>query len=328
MQLRPEITAILSRAGAVACGCAMLHGVPLRDMQALGLWLDSGHNAGMTYMANHKDIRQNPVMLLDGARSIMAMAFNYNPATLRGADMPQIARFAYGSDYHDVLRRRLSDAVDVMTETLGGEYRICIDSAPILERYWAEECGIGRRADNGLIAVPGYGTFVLLAEILTTLPIESITSFDAGCESETADRKGRADAPRECVHCGACRRACPAGALQPGGRVDARRCLSYLTIEHKGDWDDTGRSAMQTPAGRNTLFGCDICQRVCRLNRQTPASEIAEFQPIDHITSLTGTEAAALSQDEFSRIFKGSPIKRCKLAGLRRNAVNTLPDTV
>lgn len=327
MRLDSEISDILTRAtGAIASGCAELHHAPLRDTATLSRWLAAGHNAGMAYMANHPEIRERPELLLEGARSIISLAFNYNPAVARDAALPQIARFAYGLDYHDVLRSRISGAVTEMAALLGGEYRICIDSAPIFERYWAEECGIGRRADNGLIAVPGYGTYVLLAEIPTTLPIDLIRSHEDDCAPAWSGEEGRGDSPLQCTHCGACRRACPAGALQADGCVDARRCLSYLTIEHKGEWDATGTAAMQTPSGRRTLFGCDICQRVCPLNRHTPATEITEFQPIGSLLSLTGAEAATMTQPEFSRIFKGSPIKRSKLAGLLRNASNTLTD--
>lgn len=299
-------------------GCAPLHEPDPANISRLDSWIAAGHNAGMGYMVNHVDIRRNPALLLDGAAAIFSLAFNYAPARLRDPELPQIAQFAYGADYHDVLRLRLNRCVDELRAAIGGDYRICIDSAPIFERYWAEECGIGHRADNGLIAVAGYGTRVLLAEILTTIPIDVIS-----CESK--DYQQNRGVPKgECRHCGACRRACPAGALQSDGRVDSRRCLSYLTIEHKGEWDATGLEAMLTPAGRNTLFGCDICQRVCPLNRTTPPTEIEEFAPSGQLLSLTTEESKSMTQENFSRIFRGSPIKRTKLAGLLRNAANLI----
>lgn len=318
MQIADEIAAILTQAGTCAMGCAPIHDVPSSQTDSLESWLAAGHNAGMAYMANYPDLRRQPARLLEGAESIISLAFSYVPASQRAPALPLIAEYAYGADYHDTLRHRLTTAIGELRTLYGGDYRICIDSAPVFERYWAEECGIGYRADNGLIAVPGHGTRIFLAEIITTLPTATIS-----CQSAES-LQSRGEVPGECRHCGACRRACPAGALQSDGRVDARRCLSYLTIEHRGPWDNTGLQAMQTPAGRHTLYGCDICQRVCPLNRTAPPTEIEEFAPSDRLLSLTAEESKCMTQENFSRIFRGSPIKRTKLAGLLRNAANLL----
>ncbi len=298
--------------GAVAAG--VTRAVPLTADEAARLrsWLAEGNHGEMGYMENHFELRCDPAKLQPGAESVIALAFNYTPAQLRDASLPQIATYAYGLDYHDVLRRRLDEAVAKCRELAGGEWRICIDSAPTPDRHWAELAGIGTRCANGLIHVPTAGTRVFLAEIITSTPLEVLTDGVEQCLSGG------------CTQCGACHRACPSGALRPDGTLDARRCLSYLTIEKRGDWSAEGLEAMQTQQGRATLYGCDICQNVCPLNRRTTPTAIDEFAPRPGLLTLTSEAASTLTQEEFSRLFKGSPIKRTKLAGLLRNARNTL----
>ena len=323
----------LARAGAVAWGVARSMPVAEREMQGWRRWIAEGRNAGMEYMERHEWLRMDPEGLLPGCGSVVSVAFNYTPAQGRDMRLPRVASFAYGMDYHDVLRKRLSEAVEGLRSVSGGEWRICIDSAPVFERYWAQKCGVGTRADNGLIYVRPYGTRILLAEILTTLELSPYSrTFAPGnagqdappCQQEATDRDR---APEACIHCGACRRVCPAGALQEDSTVDARRCLSYLTVEHRDAWDAAGEEAMRTPAGRRTLFGCDLCQDVCPLNRLAIPTRLAEFSPIPIIASgaLTRTEALGMSREDFSKAFRGSPVKRAKLAGLRRNAGNLDP---
>lgn len=301
-----EIFEILRDCGACAVGTAVAGPVERHVAEGFDTWLASGHNAGMSYMSNWRDIRMDPRLLLEGARSVICTAFAYPSSS------GPIASYALGEDYHTVLRKVLEGAVERMRTRYGGEYRICVDSAPILERYWAEKCGIGYRGCNGLIIVPGIGSRVFLAEIVTTLPLPATPPLENSCDSD----------------CLRCQRGCPAGALQGDGTVDARRCLSYLTIEHRGEWDDTGAAAMATPAGRATLYGCDICQRVCPRNSDAEASGLSaerirpEFEPRSEVTALTAQMVAEMTQEEFSWIFRGSPIKRAKLAGLRRNAMN------
>lgn len=300
----------LLQAGACAVGIAPAGPVPSRDAATLDDWLAGGYNAGMAYMADWRAIRLDPRLLLEGARSVISMAFPY-PLS-RGL----VASYACSYDYHDVLRRRLREVTARFQAEYGGEYRICIDSAPILERYWAERCGVGVRGRNGLIIVPGRGSHVFLAEIVTTLSLRPAEVAERGVCPPGCDR---------------CLRACPAGALMCDGRVDARRCLSYLTIEHRGEWDEIGRMAMATPAGRHTLFGCELCLRACPLNGSNGRSEgaggyPAEFEPREEIVSLTADDVRMMTQEGFSRRFRGNPIKRAKLAGLQRNANNICSD--
>ncbi|MDE5652959.1 MAG: tRNA epoxyqueuosine(34) reductase QueG [Muribaculaceae bacterium] len=310
--------------GATAAGMASIAPTPPALMDSYAAWLAEGNAAGMNYLHNHQPIRRDPSLLLDGAKSIVSIAFNYtppgNPENLRS----KLADYSLGSDYHDVVKKRLREAVEALQSHTGGEYRICVDSAPIFERLWAERCGIGRRCDNGLISVPGCGTRVFLAEVLSTVefPAEpALRNIDGRVEAITP----RMLAEYECTHCGRCRRSCPGGALQSDGTVDARRCISYLTIEHRGEWDPTGSDVMRLPAGRDSLYGCDRCQHCCPLNAGAAATTVAEFLPRPEVARLTATDILALDQPSFSRLFKGSAIKRAKLDGLRHNALNARP---
>ena len=292
-------------AGAVAVGFARASAVDDDVMAQYCAWIAAGHHAGMDYLSRHASLKGNPTHVLEGAATVISVAFSYAPSRFRSTVLPTISCYAYGSDYHDVLRGRLAPVVETLKAQLGGEWRICIDSAPLAERYWALRSGIGIKGNNGAVIVDGAGAYAFLAEIVTTATIAP-------------------DEPsaRECKKCGACLSACPQKALLPNGTVDSRRCLNYLTIEHRGDWEGDYAGMAHTCAARNTLFGCDICLRVCPHNRGVPPTGIPEFQPRREVMGLTAEEAAGMTQGDFSVMFKGSPIKRAKLSGLRRNALN------
>ncbi len=314
----PEISKILSDSGALTFGFAPAHVLNEKHLIGIQQWLDKDFNAGMEYMKRYEDLRMNPQLLLENCRTVISLAFNYNPEKFRNKNLAQIASFAYGEDYHIVMRERLQKCVDKIKEKRGGDWRICVDSAPVFERAWAEICGIGRCCDNGLIAVKGAGTRILLAEILSSLPGEYYSNSGV-------NTYGLTEAEEMCLHCGKCTRACPTGALQTDSTVDARKCLSYLSIEHKGDFTDyAGDYPMP-------LFGCDICQNVCPLNNPAMAeinpTNIPEFKPIQgcgsfpDILEFDAQDAIDMSQETFSKMFKKSPVKRTKLIGLQRNAI-------
>lgn len=299
MLLKDKIRLRLLSSGAAAAGFTRA-GKPDRDtLNAFRRWIDAGMNASMGYMERHSDLREDPRLLLEGAETVISLAFPYAPEKKRKPGMDMISMYAYGEDYHDVIRRRLKPVCQEIEAEYGCLTRICVDSAPVLERYWAMRSGIGRMGDNRCVIADGYGSLVFLAEILTTLKIEPDTVSTG-----------------ECLHCGACIRACPTGALSADG-VDARLCLSYLTIEHRGDLP-----AMTELS--DTLYGCDRCQSVCPYNQGIGPTGIAEFLPTDHILRLTAEECVGMDENEFKELFRRSPIRRAGADGLRRNAVNIL----
>lgn len=304
-------------------------------------WISQGFHAGMSYLDRHHDLRADPSGLLDPTRTVMVMAFPYpGPETGVGRG---IASYALGDDYHDVLREYLNPLIAGWRERAGGEWRLCIDSAPLPERYWAVASGLASPTRSGNVAVGGLGTRLFLATLLTTLPVEDTLlaiADDCGRGGYIEGREGILRHPADvgtsdiesrigetCGECRRCLEACPGGAIRPGGVIDARRCLSYLTIEHRGDWTDpTAVEVTSSPAGRHTLFGCDVCVRVCPLNNRThPELEVLPlFKSREEYVNLTPRKIVEMTQEEFSATFRRSAIKRAKLAGLRRNAANCL----
>ena len=279
-------------AGACAVGFARAAQVDDATVQYFRSWLAAGCHGDMAYMARYEDIRLDPRLLLDGAKTIVSLAFSYSQPD--GYHHPFIADYALGCDYHEVLHRRLQPLADALTEW-GATARVCVDSAPILERYWAVRAGVGFVGCNRQLIVPSVGSTVFLAEIITTFDFEP----DSPCELECGD-------------CGKCRTVCPCGALNAKSGFDARRCVSYLTIEHRGE----------IPADTDLgpwAYGCDACQRVCTHNVDPPVSPIAEFVRDENIASLDKVSLAAMSGNAFRRLTQRSAIKRLTLKQLKRN---------
>lgn len=292
--MKDKIREILMRCGACAVGFAKAEPVEPQIFSRFREWLLRGDHAEMRYMENHEALRQDPRLLLPDARSIIVAAFPYGPSPAHG-----ISAYACYPDYHDTLRKLLQAALAEFPSD--ANYRICIDSAPILERYWAWKSGIGIIGLNGALIVPGVGNRVFLTEIITTLPLEADTPLSEGCGN-----------------CGACMRACPTGALTPEG-INCNRCLSYLTIEHRGEWTEQEHlAAMCTEAGRSTLFGCDRCMEACPWN---VSDETGVGEQLESVVTLTKEDILNMSEKEFSRRFKGTSLKRAKYAGLVRNAL-------
>lgn len=305
--MKEEIRGILSDTGAVAVGFARAERVSLEAENNFDEWLASGSHAGMEYMANHRELRLDPRTLLEGTRTVISLAYSFAPQSFRDPSKGIIACYAYFRDYHDVLRKLLKKTVKELEEKYGGSYRICIDSAPVMERYWAVKSGIGKRGWNGSVIVPQAGSLCFLAEILTTLEIAP-------------------DQPQgeKCLECGACKKGCPGHAIGENGTIDSRRCISYLTIEHRGEWTSPeALETMSTPIGRNTIFGCDHCLRVCPHNHAAvPISTTATLSPIPTIPSIltiSRSDIARMTEEDFAKTFQGSPIRRAKLSGLLRN---------
>ncbi len=305
---KESIRNTLLASGACAVGFAKAGPVDPAEWNLYERWLSRGDNARMEYMHNYPELRRDPRLLLNGAKTVISLAYSYAPPQWRHKNIGTIAAYAYGRDYHKELRRILKPLLrEISSDIPEAHFRICIDSAPVLERYWALKAGIGIKGDNGSVIIPGCGSFVFLAEIITDIGIP-------------------ADSPSatDCGHCGACRRACPGNAISEEGPIDCRRCISYLTIEHRGDWTlPESIATMQTPAGRNTIYGCDICLRVCPHNRNIPSTPISAFHPSDTMLSLTASDIATLREDSDLRsLLPGSPLNRAGVAGLLRNIRN------
>lgn len=295
-----KIKAVLKGAGCCAVGIAQAGPVDAADAAIYDRWLASGHEAGMAYMHNHRELRMDPRKVLEGCLSVISMAFSYETDATRDGRLPSISAYAMLPDYHIWIRRRIRESgINLILGEENRDWRICVDSAPVRERYWAHRAGLGIIGENGMLIVPGAGCKVLLAEILTNLEL-------------------RADTPMKgnCGQCGACRRACPAGALHPGGNIDCNHCLSYLTIEHKGEWEDERhKSAMETAAGRATLFGCDRCVNICPHNETTIVSPEPPTECMATLTAADITAGKSLPKD--------SCLRRAGRKGLLRNAANT-----
>ncbi len=258
-------------------------------------WISSGRHGDMGYMAKYVDVRNDPRNLWPNARSIISCAINYRPIRKQLPDAPQIASYALGRDYHEVVRERLEILAMFLRETYGGETRVCVDTAPIMERYWAVQSGLGFIGLNNQLIIPGKGSHFFLGEIITTLEIES----DAPCRLT-------------CGECHRCIETCPTKALQSDGSCDTRHCLSYLTIEYRGELPENLNIG-------NHLYGCDHCQDVCPHNYYAEATEIEEFEASERLLELTGDDVERMTQQEFSDVFRHSAIKRTKLSGLQRN---------
>ncbi len=299
-----ELRRRLKDAGVFKSGIARVEAVDADTVTGYDRWLSEGMNGEMAYLEKYHDIRSNPALLLPGARSVVSCAFNYWWGPV---DSPlRWASYALGDDYHDVVRGRLQSVADAITAETGAECRVCVDTAPILERYWAVRSGVGFIGLNQQLIIPGAGTHFFLGEIITTLDLVP----DAPCTLT-------------CGECRRCLRACPGGALRenneaPGNpaseiTLDSRRCLSYLTIEYRGEFPEGTRPGKH-------IYGCDVCQEVCPHNSKAPLSDFEEFRPRAAILRLDTDAILEMRQEDFSAIFRKSAIKRTKLAGLQRNA--------
>ncbi len=290
---KEDIRRIVLDAGACRVGFAAAGPVGDSTRRRYDSWIAGGRHAGMAYLGRYGDVRSDPRLLLDGAATVISCAFDYRPSRRH----PLFADYSLGEDYHDVLRSRLTAAAEVICSRYGGLTRICVDTAPIRERYWAARAGVGVIGLNGLIIVDGIGSKVFLAEILWTGEVGP-------------DPSRLADI---CMNCGACVRACPGRALGGDMTLDARSCNSYLTIEHRGD----------LPAGLSLdgrIYGCDICQDVCPHNRAAGSTAIAEFAPSDALMALDIDALRGLDAGAYRSLFRHSAVRRAKLPQLLRNA--------
>lgn len=281
--------------------CGIARAQPLdEDARRLERWLNQGMHGSMQYMENHFELRVDPTKLVPGAKSVITLLMNYFPAQAPATDAPKISKYAWGSDYHEVIRAKLQQLLAKLREEVGEvQGRGFVDSAPVLERSWAERSGLGWIGRNGNLINKHQGSFFFIATLITDLPLLY-------------------DDPLVKDYCGSCRRcvdACPTEAIDENRVVNGSKCISYFTIELK---DELIPDAMK---GRfdNWMFGCDTCQDVCPWNRfSKPTAEVA-FSPIPEILQFSTSQWEALTEESFKKIFRHSPLKRSKFKGIKRN---------
>lgn len=291
-----HVKAEAARLGFSACGLAEAGPVDEERRRQWERFIAEGRHGEMDYLARHLDLRLDPRLLVPGARTVVSLALGYCPPEPLSPEGYRMARYAYGLDYHDVLRDRLGELMaGIGAEGCG---RAFCDTAPVDERYWARRAGLGWTGRNTQLIVPGAGSYFFLGELVLTLP---------------ADRYDRPVPSR----CGACRRcidACPTHALGGDGRMDARRCLSYLTIEHRGPLPPGAGRAMN-----GCIYGCDRCAEACPHNRLARPAAEAVFSASPALRAMTRDGWRQLDVEAYRRLFKGSAVKRAKFEGLMRN---------
>ena len=268
-------------------------------------WLKNNYHGEMKYMENHFDKRLNPTLLVDGAKSVISLSYNYFPKEkIERLENFKISKYAYGEDYHEVIKEILKEMMIELQEEIGEfGFRVFVDSAPVLEKAWARKSGLGWVGKNANLITKKHGSFYFLAEIICDL--------DLNYDSPTTD------------HCGSCRKcidACPTQAIVSDKIVDGSKCISYATIELKNEIPDYFEGKMD-----DWIFGCDVCQDVCPWNRFSAPTLQERFAPNLQKLNFRKKEWEELTQELFSEIFKKSAVKRTKFSGLMRN-VNFLKD--
>ena len=269
------------------------------DAAALEKWLKNDYHGKMSYMENHFDKRLDPTVLVEGSQSVISLSYNYFPdEKLPSLNAFKISKYAYGEDYHVIIKEILQEMVAELKEEIGDfECRVFTDSAPILERSWARKSGIGWVGKNANLITKQNGSFYFLAEIICDLELME--------DHETTD------------HCGTCTKcieACPTNAIISDKIIDGRKCISYATIELKNEIPESFTNKME-----DWMFGCDICQDVCPWNRFSSPHLQERFKPNALLKTYQKEDWKELTQELFSEIFRKSPVKRTKFAGLERN---------
>ncbi len=287
------------KAGFDHCGIAKAQ-VLDDDARRLERWLHGGMHGGMQYMENHFDLRIDPTKLVPGAKSVITLLKNYYPSAQQQPTDTKISKYAYGTDYHTVIKGSLRNIMAAMQESIGQfEGRGFVDSAPVLERTWAQRSGLGWIGRNGNLITKDSGSFFFIATLIVDVALEY-------------------DDPYAKDFCGSCRRcidACPTEAIGPDKTINGSKCISYYTIELKDALiPDEMKGRFQ-----NWMFGCDTCQDVCPWNRFSKPHHETEFTPIAEVLNFSSKQWEAMSEEAFRAVFKHSPMSRAKWKGVQRN---------
>lgn len=261
-------------------------------------WLQQGMNGKMQYMENYFDMRLDPRKLMDGAKSVISLMLNYYPEEKQNEDAPKISKYAYGKDYHFVIKSKLKELLHVLNEEIGGIHgRAFVDSAPMLDRAWAAKSGLGWIGKNAMLIRPQQGSFYFLAELIVDIELEPDGPIKDYCGS-----------------CTRCMDACPTQAIIGPKIVDGSKCISYFTIELREAMPPEMESKMD-----NWMFGCDVCQDVCPWNRFSKPHSTAEMKPSEPVLKMTQKDWEEITEEIFKSKFKDSPLQRAGYKGIKRN---------
>lgn len=271
------------------------------EARRLEAWLQQGMHGNMQYMENHFEKRVDPTKLVEGAKTVISLTYNYyTDQDQVDPSAPKISKYAYGKDYHFVIKDKLKSLLHYIQENIGEVHGRCfVDSAPVLERDWAKRAGTGWIGKNTLLIHPKKGSYFFLAELILDLELEEY------------------DHPMKdfCGTCTRCIDACPTDAISPEGYlVDGSKCISYFTIELKEAIPDEYKGKFE-----NWMFGCDICQEVCPWNRFSQTHQELAFEPHPNLLKMNKLEWEEITEEVFQKVFKDSAVKRTKFAGLKRN---------
>ncbi|MGM0565335.1 MAG: tRNA epoxyqueuosine(34) reductase QueG [Bacteroidota bacterium] len=285
--------------GFIACGIAQAQYLE-KYAQAFDKWIDQGYQADMQYMENYREKRKDPQKLMPGAQSVISVLYNYYPdKELPKNNNYRISKYAYGKDYHFVLKDKLKSLLADI-EGMAGETssRVFVDTAPVLDRAWAEMAGIGWIGKNSMLINPRFGSYVFIGEIITDLVLDyddPMNNFCGGCTK--------------------CIEACPTEAIIKDGVIDSNKCISYWTVENKTD------SMPENLANKfeDYIFGCDICQEVCPWNKFSKPHDQPAFEPHESLKDMDKEKWQALTEEQYRVLFKKSAVKRAKFKGMQRN---------
>ena len=292
------IKAEAQRLGFDACGFAAALPVDNEARQSFRQWIAEGKQGDMDYMSHYQDVRLDPRLLVEGAQSVVSVALNYFPAQRLPADHYQFAWYAYGKDYHDVMKGKLLQLLQaVQAQFPGAIGRAFCDTAPLLERYWAWKSGLGWIGKNCQLIIPKAGSTFFLGELVLNLPL----AYDT-------------PQPDRCGTCDRCLQACPTHALEGPRILNANHCLSYLTIENRSDIPTEAIAAMG-----DCIYGCDRCQKVCPWNSFAHPTTEPHLQPQEAFLRMSREAWDHLTEEQYRTLFKGSAVKRAKYSGLMRN---------
>ncbi len=286
--------------GFLHCGISK-SGFLENEAQRLENWLKNGFHGKMRYMENHFDKRLNTTLLVENSKSVVSLLLNYYPYEFQKEDLPKISKYAYGNDYHEVIKGKLNQFLEQIKLQIGEVHgRVFVDSAPVMDKVWAKKSGLGWIGKNGNLINPKNGSFFFIAELIIDLDLEVDGAIKDYCGT-----------------CTKCIDACPTDALNTPYIVNGSQCISYLTIELKDEIIPSGFEQKMN----SWAFGCDICQDVCPWNRFSKPHSEKEFTLNTNLINLSKTDWLEMEENTFSVLAKNSPIKRTKLKGMKRNVL-------